>query len=110
MHELTKKERKLARDLISASIEKEFDTGVNQAEAILQKWKNKELSSRETFHELRDHLNDYRKYLAARYDDLSGSSYLITVSAIFRDGYLTEEDIKDFSEETKAKIKMWSKL
>ena len=110
MHELTKRERKLARELISASVEKEFETGLKEADAILQKWKGNEKPGREAFHELRNHLNDFRKYLARRYDDLRGSTYLLVISAIFKDGYITEEDIKDFSEETKEVIRRWSSL
>jgi hypothetical protein len=32
---------------------------------------------------------------------------LVTVADILHDGYISEEDIKDFSEETKGIIKRW---
>lgn len=42
--------------------------------------------------------------MARRYDGLTGSNYLITVAAILRDGYISEDDIKDFSEEARLEI------
>ncbi len=47
------------------------------------------------------------KRIAKRYDGLGGSHYLITVAAILYDEQITEEDIKDFSEETKEVIHRW---
>ena len=103
--DLSKRERKIARALIEQSVEKEFETGLKEAEAILVGWKNKKLSSREAFHKLRDHMNDFRKYLARRYDDRNTSHSTLLIAAILKDGYITEEDIKDFSEEAKEQIK-----
>jgi len=102
--DLSKRERKIARALTEQSVEKEFETGLNEAEAILTEWKNKKLTGREAFHKLRDHMNDFRKYLARRYDDRNTSHSTLLIAAILKDGYITEEDIKDFSEEAKEQI------
>jgi hypothetical protein len=48
--------------------------------------------------------------IARRYDGLTGSRWLATIAAIFRDGYISEEDIKDFSDETKEIIKKWTSI
>jgi len=45
--------------------------------------------------------------IARRYDGLTGGRWLITVAAILRDGYISEDDIKDFSEETKARMRLF---
>src|SRR5690349_15499603 len=103
--DLSKRERKIARTLIEQSVEKEFETGLNEAEAILADWKNKTLTGREAFHKLRDNMNDFRKYLARRYDNRSTSHSLLLIAAILKDGYIKEEDIKDFSEAAKEQIK-----
>jgi len=50
-------------------------------------------------------MNDFRKYLARRYDDRNTSHSTLLIAAILKDGYITEEDIKDFSEEAKEQIK-----
>ena len=44
--------------------------------------------------------------ISRRYDGLTGSRWLITVVQLFHEGYISEEDINDFSDETKAVIKM----
>jgi hypothetical protein len=45
--------------------------------------------------------------LLQRYDGLSGSRWLVTVAGILHDGFISEEDIKDFYEEIKVIIKRW---
>lgn len=37
------------------------------------------------------------KAIARRYDGLSGSRWLVTVAGILHDGYISDEDIIDFS-------------
>lgn len=109
MHELAKNEKKLARAIISGTVEKEFETALKQADTILSEWKSHGKTGRVAFHELRDYINNFRKHLSGRYDNLGGSNYLLTVVAILKDGYITEEDIKGFSEETEAVIRTWTK-
>jgi hypothetical protein len=101
MQELTKKEKKIAREVFSMSIEKEFDTALQNSEVILAKWKSGNATGREIFHETRSYLNNFLKHLQRRYDDLRSSDYLITLAGILKDGYITEEEIKDFSDEAR---------
>ena len=109
MQELTKKEKKIARDIFAISIEKEFDAALQNSEAILAKWKTGNATGRQIFHEMRSYLNNNLKHLQHRYDDLRGSYYLITLAGIFKDGYITGEEIKDFSDEAKEAIKRYSR-
>jgi hypothetical protein len=39
MHERSKREKKIAQTIISQSVEKEFETGLKEAEAIFEEWK-----------------------------------------------------------------------
>jgi len=107
MYEPTKKEKRICRELMDQAIEKEFETGLKESEEIMLEWKNNSLSGRLAFHKLRDHLNDFRKHLAYRYDDLRGSDYLRVVAASHADGYLSDDDIKEFSDEAKGEILRW---
>lgn len=109
MHDLSKKDKKICRELMSQAIEKEFEAGLKESEAIILEWKTNIFSGRLAFHKLRDHVNDFRKHLARRYDDLSGSDYLPVVAAIFGDGYLTIDDMKNLSDDAKNQIKLWKK-
>ena len=109
MQELTKKEKKIARDIFSMAIEKEFDEALRSSEIIIAKWKDGNVTGRVIFHETRSYLNDFLKHLQRRYDDLRPSDYLITLAGILSDGFITEEEIKDFSDEAKETIKQYKK-
>jgi hypothetical protein len=108
MYDLTKKEKKIARDIFSVSIEKEFDAALQNSEAIIVRWKSDNAKGREIFHETRSYLNNFLKHLQRRYDDLRSSDYLMTLAGILKDGFITEEDLKDFSDEAKEIIKRYS--
>ncbi len=47
MQDLTKKEKKIARDIFSISIEKEFEAALQNSQLIMTKWKSGNASSRE---------------------------------------------------------------
>lgn len=108
MQDLTKKEKKIARDIFSISIEKEFEEALQNSQLIMTKWKSGNASSREIFHETRSYLNVFLKHLERRYDDLRTSDYLMTLAGILKDGYITDEDLKDFSDAAKETIKHYS--
>jgi len=110
MQDLTKKEKKIARDIFSMAIEKEFDEALKNSEIIIAKWKDGNATGREAFHETRSYLNNFLKHLQRRYDALRSSDYLITLAGILNDGFITEEEIKDFSDEAKETIKRYSTL
>ena len=52
--ELSKADKRHARALISQSVEKEFAIGLNQFDAIIQAWKNKQHDNREGYHAIYD--------------------------------------------------------
>ena len=110
MQELTKKEKKIARDIFSMAIEKEFDEALKNSEIIIAKWKDGNATGRQIFHETRSYFNNFLKHLERRYDALRPSDYLITLAGILKDRFITEEEIKDFSDEAKETIKRYEAL
>ena len=110
MYELTKKEKKRAKEIFSISIEKEFETALQNSEVIMAKWKNNTATSREIFYETRTYLNNFLKHQERRYDDLRSHDYLITLSEILKEGYITEKELQDFSDEAKEDIKRYISL
>jgi predicted DNA-binding ArsR family transcriptional regulator len=108
-YELSKREKKIARACIDKGLDAEFREGLEKIEAIISGWRNGEFAgNKEAYHEMYRGLDKKNRAIAKRYDGLSGSRWLVTVADILRDGYISEEDIKDFSEETKALIKRWT--
>ncbi len=106
-HELSKREKKIARACIDKGMEAEFKEGLENFQAIMQDWQaGKFASNKEAYHQLFKAVDEKDDAIARRYDGLSGSRWLITVVELFREGYISDDDIKDFSDVTKAVIRM----
>ncbi len=108
MYELTKKEKKRARELFAISIEKEFEAALKNSEIIIAKWKNNTSTSREIFHETHTYLDNFLKHLQRRYDELRPSNYLLSLAGVLKDGYITQDELSEFSDESKEIIKRYS--
>ncbi len=106
-YELSKREKKIAKACIDKGLEAEFKEGLENFHAIIQDWRaGKFASDKEAYHQLFKAVDNKDHAIARRYDGLSGSRWLTTVIELLREGYISEDDIKDFSDETKARIKM----
>ena len=102
----SKREKKIAKACIDKGLDAEFKEGLELCGAVIDAWRDGKIpSNKEAYHQLFSALKNKDKAIARRYDDLGGSLWLVTVAAQLHDGYLTEEDIKDFSEETKFALK-----
>lgn len=77
---------------------------------VISDWRQGKFSSnKEAYQELYKTLTDKDDAIARQYDGLTGSRYLITVAQLFAEKVITEDDIKDFSDETKAIIRFLGK-
>jgi len=104
-YELSKREKKIARACIDKGIEAEFREGLEKFSSIIEEWKEGKYSShKEAYHALFKAVDQKDHSIGRRYDGLSGSRWLITVAAILFDGYISEADIQEFSDETKSLI------
>ena len=102
MHELSKADKRLCRELIKQGVEKEFAIGLNKFDAIIQAWKEGKLDSREGYHTVFKEVEDFDKHIARRYDNPSNSTLYFTIVALLHDKLITVEDLEGFSEQTKA--------
>lgn len=110
-HELSKREKKIARACIDKGLEAEFREGLEKFETIIQDWREGKFAAhKEAYYALFKAVYKKDKAVAKRYDHLTGSRWLLTVAAIFHDGYITEADINSFSDETKAVIQRWGSI
>ena len=62
--ELTKSERKMARELISKGIDLDFRKELFSLDSILQQWENGKLENRECFVDLYNSARDFNKSIA----------------------------------------------
>jgi len=95
--DLSKRNKKIAREVIEKGLQIEFAKGLNEAYEMLEKWKKHHLENREAYHLLFKIVTDFDKHISDRYDYITGSRYFITVLSLLIDSTITEEDIKDFS-------------
>jgi hypothetical protein len=102
--ELSKKDKKTAREIIEVGLQKEFAKGLFDADTILIEWKKKAIENREAYHSLYKHISIFDKHIARRYDDMRGSKYLFIIAAQLRDGIISENDLNEFSPEVKQAV------
>lgn len=110
MYELSKKEKKIAREAIEKGVQAEFKAGLENAKKVIAEWEKGGLDNRAGYLQLYKTITDQDKRIGKRYDGITGSRYLVTVAAILYDEQITEEDIKDFSDEAKQTINTWIRL
>lgn len=107
-HELTKAEKKVARRCLDKGLDAEYRDGLERVEAVLRDWRKGQFkSNKETYHKLFDAVYTTDKAIAGRYDNLTGSRWLSTIVALLNDEYISDDDIADFSEETRVVIRRW---
>jgi hypothetical protein len=105
-HDLSKREKKIARACIDKGIDIAFKDGLKECEAVIRdRQQGKFNTNKEAYHKLYKTLTDKDEHIARRYDGLTGSRWLMTVVQLFAEKVITEEDIKDFSDEAKDIIR-----
>ena len=104
-YELSKREKKIARVCIDKGLDTAFKEGLEKSEAVISSWRQGQFpTNKEAYHKLYKVLTDVDEAIAKRYDGLTGSGWLMTVAQLFAEKKITEDDIKDFSHETKGVI------
>ena len=105
--ELTKAEKKTAREIIERGLRREMEANLQELHTLLSRWKENGSDVKETYHKVFGKVTDFDKHIARRYDDLSGSQYLLCILGQYRDGVITAEDLTGLLPETTAVIKRW---
>jgi hypothetical protein len=109
-HDLSKKEKKIARVCIDKGLDTAFKEGLENSEAVIRDWQQGKFSTnKEAYHELYKTLTDKDDDIGRRYNGLTGSRWLMTVAQLFAEKVITDDDIKDFSDEPKAIIQFLGK-
>jgi len=99
MIELTKNQKKVARQLIDIGLHRECKSFTEKIAKFTRSPEWETANPHELYLKLYKKVVVFDKHIADRYDGLSGSRYFITVLGLFRDGVLTIEDIELFDAE-----------
>ncbi len=102
--ELSKSNKKAARELIEKALQKDFEKALSESESLLQNWRQEKQNNRDTYYTLYKHIDKFDKYIAQRYDDVRGSTYLPTVIGLLMDKVIDASELSCFSEDVQIYI------
>ena len=108
--ELSKANRKVAREIIESGLQHEFKNGLVAAAAIIKQWEDKAGDNREYYHLLYSTIRNFDKHIARRSDAMRASDYLFVIAAQLRDGVISEKDLASLSEEMRQQIQLIATL
>jgi len=104
MIELTKSQKKVARELIDLGLQHECKSFTDKITKFTNSAEWKTGDSHELYIKLYKKVTSFDKHIAKRYDGLTGSRYLMTVYGLFYDEVLTSEDIARFDIEVQNEL------
>jgi hypothetical protein len=104
MIELSKREKKIARELIEKGLREEFRRGMLSFDAILQQWKTEGGDIKENYYKIFSAVKDFDKQIAWRYDGMRGSDYDLVIVGQLMDELYDISEIDEFSSEVKEGI------
>jgi len=102
--ELTKSQKKITRELIQLGLQRQCRSFMKKTAKFVNDTKKIKENPHEHYLDLFKMIMTFNKYIASRYDYLTGSYYYDTVFYLFRDGVLTEKDIKRFDVEIQKEL------
>ena len=77
---------------------------MKKASGILEDWLKGNLGNRDAYLKLYKQVTGYDRHMAKRYNDLTGSRYLLTVIGLLSDEVVSEDELHDFSDNTRELI------
>lgn len=111
--ELSKSQKKVARELIKESLQKECAQFLEKIEMSVSNRDQEGKSPHETYLNLYKEVKSFDKYIERRYDDLRGSRYFMVLVGLLLDEVLTQEDLNRFDEDMKKRLlnaaKLWNR-
>ena len=105
MHfDLTKSEKKLARQIIEKGIQQDYVNGIVNVKEIIDGWNKDSSDHREVYHALYKTLTSHDKNIARKYDHLTGSKYILIIMTQLAEGLISKEDLEGFPDDLKERI------
>ena len=102
---LSKSDKKVARELIERGIETEFAEGMAGFAGIISDWQSGKTPIRDSYSGLYKSVKEFDKHIANRYDRMTGSNYFWIVFQLFVEKKIPESEIDRFSEDVQNRIR-----
>jgi len=101
---------KVARQIIEIGLVREFESGIGKIDGIIQQWKDGKRDTKESYHKIYEKLIKFDKHIGHRYNNISGSDYLLVLAAQLVDGIISVDDLNACDQDVKNKILFISKI
>jgi hypothetical protein len=108
MEELSKSDKRNAREIIKKGMHEEFRRGMESFYKLLTTWRETKNEDQVHYGELYGAVKDFDKQIARRYDGLRNSTLLDVLSAQLNDGLIEKADLELLSTETKERVIRWA--
>lgn len=102
--ELPKSQKKIARELISETLQRECKAFMEEVERWMKHLNQEKETSHNNYLTLYKKVETFDKHIAQRYDDLRSGDYLIIISSLLHENILIQEDINKLSDEVQLEI------
>lgn len=109
-YELPKSQKKIARQIIEKGLQREYQNGIEKVEGVIEKWKTGKLDNQKAYISVYKKMIAFDKHISQRYDEMTGSKYLIIIIGQLADGVISFDEIDEFDEEVKAIIRKWMEI
>lgn len=108
--DLSKSQKKIARQIIEKGLQIEYAQGISKIEALIAKWKAGELDNRKAYLAIYSALISHDKRIGRRYDRMSGSQYLWIIAGQLANDVITLDDLSQFNEDVREQIIFMSRI
>ena len=106
-YELPKSQKKIARQIIEKGLQREYQNGIEKVDAVIEKWKNGKLDNQKAYISIYKKLIAHDKHIGRRYNNMSGSNYLMIISGQVADGVISLEELSELDEQARLVIQNW---
>lgn len=106
-YELPKSQKKIARQIIEMGLQREYQNGIEKVDAVIEKWKSGKLDNRDAYVSIYKKLTSHDKHLACRYDNMSGSKYLMIISEQVADGVISFDELGELDDQARQVVQNW---
>ena len=103
--DLSKPDKKTARELIEKGLQKDYVIQLKKYDKILTEWKSGKLTPEDAYKKMTVCTEKSIEYIDNRYSYVTGSHYFDVVFQLYLDNMIDIEDINRFSTEISGKLK-----
>ena len=105
--DLTKSQKKKVRELIDIGLYRDYTDGIKQVRELVSKFVEGQSDPREFYFRLYEMVKVRDKQIARRYNNLTGSYYLVTLISLVHDKIVKTEELVILDDELRNYILSW---